>query len=369
MKEVIKYYRDIVIQIATPLYTGTGFYLKGPGLIITNAHNVHGSKEAIIKGEKVPKQLARVLYLDPKYDLAFLEAPPEIDLPAVELAVESELGDGDKVIALGHPFGLKFATTQGIISNANLLDEDTGIKYIQHDAALNPGNSGGPLVDEHKNVVGINTFIIRDGDNIGFSLPAVYIGRAIEEFTAADGGVRVRCAGCNNVVSEEQADNKKYCPHCGAELELPSQAEEYEPAGVAMTIEELIGKAGHNVRLSRRGANNWEIQQGSARINISYHEETGLISGDAYLCMLPSKDIKPLYEYLLRQNYLVEGLAFSIKDQDVILSLLIFDRYLNLSTGMKLFKHLFDCADQFDNILVEQYGASWKYEEESTDGG
>lgn len=363
MKEVIEFYRNIVIQIATPTSTGTGFYLKGPNLIVTNAHNVEGNKEAIIKGEKLGKQLVRVLYLDPKYDLAFLETPPGAELPEVGLALDAEMHDGDPVIAIGHPFGLKYATTQGIISNANLKDEDSGVSLIQHDAALNPGNSGGPLVNRKRQVVGVNTFIIKDSDNIGFSLPAQYLGQAIGEYLAAGGGVCVRCTGCNNVVSEAQADNKKYCPHCGAELELPSMAEDYEPAGVALTIEELIGKAGHDVRLSRRGPNNWEIQQGSARISISYHEETGMITGDAYLCMLPQKNIKPLYEYLLRQNYKVEGLTFSIKDQDIILSLLIYDRYLNLSTGMKLFKHLFDCADQYDNILVEEYGALWKYEE------
>ncbi|HQU59387.1 MAG TPA: trypsin-like peptidase domain-containing protein, partial [Saprospiraceae bacterium] len=252
MKKVIEYYRDIVIQIATPTSTGTGFYLKGPNLIVTNAHNVEGNKEAIIKGEKLEKQMARVLYLDPKYDLAFLEVSANADLPEVALALEGELHDGDTVIAIGHPFGLKYATTQGIISNANLLDEDSGVRLIQHDAALNPGNSGGPLVNQQRQVVGVNTFIIKDSDNIGFSLPVQYLGQAIEEFQSAGGGVCVRCTGCNNVVSEAQADNKKYCPHCGAELELPSLAEEYEPAGVALTIEELIVKVGHEVRLSRR---------------------------------------------------------------------------------------------------------------------
>ncbi|MDV7399888.1 hypothetical protein RZS08_51210, partial [Arthrospira platensis SPKY1] len=110
---------------------------------------------------------------------------------------------------------------------------------------------GGPLVDEHNRIVGINTFIIRNGDNIGFSLPAYYIQQSLEAFIATPGGTRARCAGCGNVVSEEQAENKKYCPHCGAELELPALAEEYEPAGVALTIEQIIEKAGHDVRLAR----------------------------------------------------------------------------------------------------------------------
>ncbi len=361
MREVIDLYRNVIIQIATPYSTGTGFYLKGPNLIVTNEHVVRGNREVIIEGEGLEKQLVKVIYADPKYDLAFLEVPDSARLPEIGLDVEAKMAEGDQILAIGHPFGLKFTATQGIVSST--VHEQEGVKYIQHDAALNPGNSGGPLVSNAGQVIGINTFIIKDGDNIGFSLPAVYLDEAIRDFQAADGGVRVRCEACSNIVSEETVENDKYCPHCGAKVELPSKAEDFQPVGVALTVEELLGRAGHDVRLSRRGLNNWEIQQGSARINISYHEETGLITGDAYLCLLPQDNIKPLYEYLLLQNYQEEGLTFSIKGRDIILSLLIYDRYLNLSTGMKLFKHLFSRADFYDNILVEKYGAHWKYEE------
>ena len=67
-----------------------------------------------------------------------------------------------------------------------------------------------------------------------------------------------------------------------------------------------------------------------------------------------------LYQYLLKQNYTIKGLNFSIKEEDIVLSLLISERDLNTETGKKLFQHLFDRADYFDNILVEQYGAKWK---------
>ncbi len=363
MREVIELYRHVVIQIATPYSTGTGFYLKGPGLIVTNGHIVQGNREVIVKGDKLEKQLVRVLYTDSKYDLAFLEMRQPPDLPQVELGIQDKVSEGDPVVAIGHPFGLKFSTTQGIVSNASHVHEHDDVRYIQHDAALNPGNSGGPLINKSGRILGVNTFIIKDGDNIGFSLPAYYISETITDFEKVGDGVCARCEGCGNIISEKEVENSKYCPHCGAKVELPSMAEDYQPVGVAMTIEELLRKAGHDVRLSRRGLNNWEILQGSARINISYHEETGLITGDAYLCMLPQDNIKPVYEFLLRQNYEVDGLTFSIKGRDIILSLLIYDRYLNLSTGMKLFKHLFECADQYDNILVEEYGAQWKYED------
>jgi len=361
MRDVIDLFRNVVIQIATPYSTGgTGFYLKPYDLIVTNEHVVRGNRNVVIDGEIIQKQLVRVLYTDEKYDLAFLEAPGQVDLPEVQLAREEAIAEGLPVIAIGHPFGLKYTSTQGIISSIHHAQQD--INYVQHDAALNPGNSGGPLVTKEGEIIGVNTFIIKNGDNIGFSLPVHYLQKTLHEFTSSPGTVGSRCPSCSNLVFENTIDNG-YCPHCGTSVELPSQVEVYEPLGVAYTIEQMLTELGQNVELARSGPNVWEIQKGSAKIHISYYERNGLITGDAYLCTLSKNNIKPLYEYLLRQNYEIGGLTFSIKGQDIILSLLIFDRYLNVETGMELFNRLFDRADYYDNILVEEYGASWKYEQ------
>jgi serine protease Do len=361
MKDVISLFRDVVIQIATPYSTGgTGFYLKEFNLIVTNEHVVRGNRNVVIDGEAITKQLVRVLYTDEKYDLAFLEAPQSIDLPAVSLGAEDQIEEGMPIIAIGHPFGLKYTTTQGIISNAH--HKQNHLTYLQHDAALNPGNSGGPLVTKQGKIIGVNTFVIKNGDNIGFSLPVSYLKKTLNDFATSKGVVGSRCPSCSNLVFENTIDNG-YCPHCGTSVELPSQVEVYEPIGVTYTIEELLKELGYSVELARSGPNVWEIQKGSAKINVSYYERNGLITGDAYLCTLSKKNIKPLYEYLLRQNYDIEGLTFSIKGQDIILSLLIFDRYLNVKTGIELFNRLFEQADYYDNILVEEYGASWKYEQ------
>jgi len=90
---------------------------------------------------------------------------------------------------------------------------------------------------------------------------------------------------------------------------------------------------------------------------------SGLITGDAYLGTLPMENKKPVFEFLLRQNFIIEGLNFSVREQDVILSLLIYDRYLNKQTGEKLLNYLMSKADHYDNILVEQYGVRWNVNE------
>ncbi len=361
MKDFIELYKDVVVQIATPHNIGTGFYLKKNHIIITNEHVIHDNKEVTIEGETFERQIANVIYTDPRHDLAFIKPLKELNTTDVKLGAVDILKEGDTVIAVGHPFGLKYSATKGIISN--MTHQQNDLNYFQHDAALNPGNSGGPLIDQEGRVVGVNTFIIKDGNSIGFSLPINYLKSIIEEFQPSLNNIGTRCPSCTNIVFETNPEDS-YCPHCGTKIQLISKIKDYEPVGVPKTLEELLKKTGHDVRLARRGPNAWQINQGSAKINIYYNEKTGLIIGDAYLCNLPKKDIAPIYKYLLRENHSLSGLTFSVKEQDIVLSLLIYDQYLNEETGMKLFKHLFDKADDYDNILVEQYGAVWKNEDE-----
>ncbi|MCB0705055.1 MAG: trypsin-like peptidase domain-containing protein [Saprospiraceae bacterium] len=361
MQDVIERFRDVVIQIATPYSTGTGFYLKTPNIIVTNEHVVRGNKMVVITCKGMHKCVSRVLFSDPLHDLAFLEVPEVNDLPNVLIGPDKLPSQGDQVIAIGHPFGLKYTSTLGIISNTEHQLGD--IRYLQHDAALNPGNSGGPLVNLRGEIIGVNTFVVRDGQNIGFSLPVAYLKGALKEYLPRREEVGVRCSSCQQISFESDIEGK-YCPNCGAKVELPSRLEPFSAVGLAKTIEDLLEKTGHDVVLSRRGPNAWEIEQGSARIQIAYYEKNGLITGDAYLCRLPKENILPLYEYLLRQNYEIKGLTFSVRNQEIILSLLIYDQYLDSDTASRLFQNLFEKADHYDNILVENYGGSWVYEHE-----
>ncbi len=356
-KSIIEKYKSTVIQIATPYSTGTGFYLADYNLIITNEHVIRENKTVIIDGEGLEKQMVKVLFIDQKYDLAFLEVPEEHTMPAIGLRDTSvTISEGEEIIAVGHPFGLKYTITKGIISNT--LHEVSGINYIQHDAALNPGNSGGPLISKLGEIVGVNTFVIKNGNNIGFSLPARYLETALEEFLKGAGEQGVRCNSCAHMVFENTIEGK-YCPDCGSHITMISQIDSYEPTGIARTIEQMLVDMGYDIDLSRMGPSNWSVIRGSAKINIAYHEKSGLITGDAYLAKLPEGNVINLYTFLLLQNNDLEGLTFSVKGQDIILSLLIFDQYMDKDVTKKLFSHLTETADHFDDILVDDYGAIW----------
>lgn len=357
-REIIKRFEDNLIQIATPYSTGTGFFLKEYNLIITNEHVIRGNKNAMIAGKTFNKQIVSVLYLDETYDLAFISPPNDHNMSAVSLGDTSTADEGDSIIAIGHPFDLNFTATQGIISN--LVHQKDNISYIQHDAALNPGNSGGPLVDKTGNIIGINTFIIQDGHNIGFALTSDNILKCLHDFAKGNGVKGVRCASCRNISFETEQKITNYCTFCGASISMISLIQEYEPYGLCLTVEEMIIALGYNPAICRKGPNSWSLQKGSAIVNISYYEKTGLLVGDVFVCTLPENKINDLYLFLLKQNYLLQGMNFSLKDQDIILSLLIYDQYINSNTLLKLFKQLLAKADEYDNILVEQYGAKWK---------
>jgi len=357
IQKIIEQYRNVVIQIATPYSTGTGFYVAQYDIIVTNEHVVRDNKSVVINGKTMEKQMADVLYVDPKYDLAFLAPPKKHQMPSISFSKKETFQEGDTVVAVGHPFGLKFTATQGILSS--LEHHQKNITYLQHDAALNPGNSGGPLIDAKGEIIGVNTFIIRNGNNIGFSLPVKTLERAIVDFVAGMGVPGVRCNSCSNVVFENTVDSG-YCNICGADMKMIADLESYEAVGINKSIEDLLKDLGYNIDLSRKGPSNWQIIHGSADIQVSYYEKTGLIVGDAYLCRLPKKDIKPIYTFLLQQNFNLEGLTFSVKDQAIILSLLIYDQYFKLDTAKELFKQLFETADKYDIRLVNEFGAIWK---------
>lgn len=361
---IIEQYQKAIIQIATPGGTGTGFYIREFDLIVTNDHVVADNAEVTIAGKAFPKSLSRVWYTDRKHDLAFLEAPKNIEFPEVLLGRYEEMKDGDQVVAIGHPFGLNYTATQGVISKVDRIRD--GLKFIQIDAAINPGNSGGPLVNNKGEVIGVNSFIIRGGDNLGFALPVSYLREALQMYQPNKGQATTRCFSCGYLVTPSNIDSRKYCPSCGTEVKLPEIPEkETEAVGAAKTIEEILRELGKDVRLAREGANTWTVKEGSAKIKITYNAENYFIAGDAYLCQMPSDAtrIKPLYQFLLEENFRVNGLVLSCVKQNIVLSCIMYDLDMTKENGVESFRNLFQKADHYDNVLKSEYSCTERLEE------
>jgi S1-C subfamily serine protease len=157
---------------------GSGFVLDKAGHVLTNYHVIEGANRGIeVKLSNKRSYTANIVGTDKVHDLALLQinAP---DLQPVTLADSSQLAVGEKVYAIGNPFGLAGTMTQGIISSIRSIRNGEGAPIedaIQTDAAINPGNSGGPLLNSHGDVIGINTMIASNGaeqsSGIGFAIP------------------------------------------------------------------------------------------------------------------------------------------------------------------------------------------------------
>jgi S1-C subfamily serine protease len=176
------YQRDWFFQVFPVRESGSGFLLDSEGRILTNYHVVSGHAKVIevTLGDK-SRYHARILGYDQRNDMALIKIPPRGKLPFVKTGDSSNLQVGQKVLAIGNPFGLEGTLTTGIISSLgrNIRDENGDVleNMIQTDAAINPGNSGGPLLDSHGEVIGINTMIYGPGSNIGIGF-AIPINRA-----------------------------------------------------------------------------------------------------------------------------------------------------------------------------------------------
>ena len=150
---------------------GSGFIAAADGFILTNNHLVGEAEEIAVQLGDGRKMTAKIVGTDPETDVAVIRIPAE-DLPYVELANSDTLEVGEWVIAIGNPFGLSHTVTAGIVSAKGR--QGMGVSYyedfIQTDAAINLGNSGGPLLNLDGKAVGINTAIIGPGGNIGIGL-------------------------------------------------------------------------------------------------------------------------------------------------------------------------------------------------------
>jgi serine protease Do len=153
---------------------GSGFIVSSDGLILTNAHVVRDAKEVTVKLSDRREFRAKVLGSDAPTDVAVLKVDAK-DLPVVTLGNDKDVQVGDQVLAIGSPFGFEQTATQGIVSaKGRSLPGDSYVPFIQTDAAVNPGNSGGPLFDAGGHVIGINAQIYSQSggfQGLAFAIP------------------------------------------------------------------------------------------------------------------------------------------------------------------------------------------------------
>jgi S1-C subfamily serine protease len=189
-KVVVDYLAGVAEEV--PAGSGSGFVWDAAGHVVTNFHVVEGARSVTVSFQDQKTFAATVVGVDPKKDIAVLRvSAPAAMLKPVKPGRHEQLVVGQKVIAIGNPFGLDHTLTTGVVSALGRQVQGAGgVKIrdmIQTDAAINPGNSGGPLLDSAGQLIGMNTMIFsRSGSSagIGFAVPARTIARIVPQIIA-----------------------------------------------------------------------------------------------------------------------------------------------------------------------------------------
>ncbi len=234
----------VLVQVGSS--GGSGFVVSEEGWIVTNAHVVAAARNGVvaIRYSDGTQVRARVLAVDRLHDLAVLQpGDREGSVPALPLASASEVRVGQSVLAYGSPFGLEGTLTQGIVSARRDLPTREGRieGVIQTDAAVNPGNSGGPLANSRGQVIGVNTAILsRTGgsNGIGFAVPSNFVQSLVEQ-------VRVRMNAVARNPTPPIRETRQEQPQPRAEA-APERA--VDTAGLGPV---WLGILGEDVRVGR----------------------------------------------------------------------------------------------------------------------
>jgi S1-C subfamily serine protease len=214
---------------------GSGFIINQDGQILTNNHVVSGSAQLTVTLSNKKSYKAKILGIDEGHDLALIKIDAGAKLPTLHLGDSDGLVVGQKVLAIGNPFGqFGGSLTTGVVSSLDrtIQTENEQLEgMIQTDAAINPGNSGGPLLNSHGDVIGINTAIYGQGNlGIGFAMPINRAKTMLDEF-AHSGHISQPTLGITTVYISEDLAEMLHLPRKGGLL--IQQVEQDSPAQAA----------------------------------------------------------------------------------------------------------------------------------------
>lgn len=273
--------------------TGSCFYLKQHDLFVTNYHVVEGFKKLAIKDNDQNSFLANVILVNPACDIALLKAEGDFStLSEINLSGTEEVRIGQKINVAGYPFGMPFTVTEGTVSAPKQLMGNS--YFIQTDAAVNPGNSGGPMFNSKNELVAITVSKFNNADNTGFGIPVQELTKMLDSIEDMSRSVfNVQCPSCDALISTEE----EYCPSCGDRLR-ENLFKERVLTDLAVFCEQAISDMDINPIHARVGFESWEFHKGSSEIRIFVFQKAYLFCTSP-INILPKKDLEPVLNYML----------------------------------------------------------------------
>jgi len=316
-KDMFKEFNQPRERKATGL--GSGFIIDSKGIVVTNNHVIQGAEDIVVSVNGSKEYKAKVIGKDPYMDLAVLQIESDEKFIPVSFGDSDKARVGDWVIAIGNPYGFGGTVTTGIISSRN---RDIGLTryddFIQTDASINVGNSGGPLFDLNGKVVGINTAIIAPGRSgsigIGFAIPSNSASKVIEQLIEFGEtkrgwlGVRIQ------VVTEEIAEVEKLEKPEGALVANVSEGSPAAKGGIKPgdIILEFDGKKVDTMRTLPKLVAQTKVGK---RVEVKIWRNQQLISKKVLLGRLESsKEFKAENKTKSDKDIIVEALKISVRD-------------------------------------------------------
>ena len=249
--EIYKAAKDSVAYITSTVYQqtfffemvptralGSGFLISPDGRILTNNHVISGSSKIEVRFSDGSRYTAKVLVADRADDLAMIQIDPKKKVPFLKLGDSDALQVGQNVLAIGNPFGFSGTLTTGIVSSLGreIRNENSTLEgLVQTDAAINEGNSGGPLLDSQGNVIGINTAILApSGGNIGigFAMPINRAKAMLEDFRVGKSFGRPRFGASTVFITGDLAGELKLPTGGGLLIQEVGRGSAAEQAGL-----------------------------------------------------------------------------------------------------------------------------------------
>ncbi|MCC7534942.1 MAG: trypsin-like peptidase domain-containing protein [Deltaproteobacteria bacterium] len=316
--------RGAIVGVRAGSHDGTGWVATGAGLVVTNVHVVGYASSVTLTDESERVVRAKVVFADVARDLAFLAPVTRIGGEPLVLADSSQAVPGQTVIAIGHPLGLSYTLTRGVLSGVGRRVR--GVPYLQTDAAINPGNSGGPLLDEHGHVLGVNTFVSARAQNLGFALPShvFYPDLCAHDLPLPELSARTVTYACPHC-SEPYDPAEDSCLVCGVphlffgQAELAAQELPYARADRALAS--ALAKIGIG-EISRLGPGRYELDHPRTPLRVMLDDAGAKAIVESRIAAIPQSFHQEVYRFLLTACDQSSGAASTgLHDDTVVVTL------------------------------------------------
>jgi serine protease Do len=348
-----------VVRLGRGWSGGTGFVCMPNGLIVSNLHVVGYDEWVEVRYADDHACRAAVLYGDTRQDFALLLPEEERQVPPLPWAETVHVGM--LVYAVGHPHGFGYSTTKGVVSGLNRLHR--GVPYLQTDAALNPGNSGGPLVDEQGRVVGLNTWIYA-GTSMGFALPASCLRQALIDHQGPRQTISARrptylCIRCQAPFRPSE----DYCTVCGEFLPVYGShrgavSTQYL-AQAELVVSFLLSELGYSAHELYVDDGLWVLPQATGEVWISLTCDQSRIDFVNRLVRLPESSFEAFFRFLLTANDRSCGdCKLSLVDDVVTLSFQEPLDFLNHKLVQRKLGYLIAIGEELRQVCRQSYGAA-----------